>query len=171
MAISTDILLTWRGPRQVVRRLLDHGPREDRLIFLVMTACFVMFVAQLPVMARIAHQSQTGSGQPLDLDMLIGTAFFGWLMIMPLVLYLLAALSVPVMAVLRRRISGFAARLALFWAVLAAAPAALLTGLSSGMVGPGPGTTLVGVIWLGALGVFWVQGLREATSAPSGALP
>ncbi len=33
MAISTDILRTWRSPRLVFRRLLDQGPREDRLIF------------------------------------------------------------------------------------------------------------------------------------------
>lgn len=164
MPLSTDILRTWRHPRKVVRGLLDQGPREDRLIFLVMVGCFLMFVAQLPVMARISHLSQEEGREPLALDMLIGTAFFGWLMIMPLVLYLLAALSVPVMRLLRRRVGGFGARLALFWAVLAAAPAGLLVGLANGMVGPGPGTTAAGVIWIGALVVFWVQGLREAAT-------
>lgn len=162
MPISTDIVRTWRAPRQVFRGLLDQGQREDRLIFLVMVACFLMFVAQLPLMARMAEQSRAPGREVLELDMLIGTAFFGWLMIMPLVLYLVAALSVAVLRILRVRVSGYGARLALFWALLAAAPVALLLGLLNGLNGPGPGTTLVGVIWVGVLALFWVQGLREA---------
>ena len=162
MPITTDIFRTWRAPRQVVRGLLDQGQREDRLIFLAMVGCFLMFVAQLPLMARMAEESRAPGREVLELDMLIGTAFFGWLMIMPLALYLIAALSVPVLRLFRMRVSGFGARLALFWALIAAAPAALLLGLLNGLNGPGPGTTLVGVIWLGVFALFWVQGLREA---------
>jgi hypothetical protein len=162
MPISTDIVRTWRAPRQVFRRLLERGQREDRLIFLVMLGCFVMFVAQLPLMARMAEQSRAAGGEVLELDMLIGTAFFGWLMIMPLVLYLFAAVSLPFLRLVGVRVTGYGARLALFWAVLAASPVALLLGLLNGLNGPGPGTTLVGVIWLGAFVLFWVQGLREA---------
>ena len=165
MPLSSDILRTWRGPRRVVRDLMDPGPREDRLVFLVMLGCFLMFVAQLPLQARLSFLSREGGGEPLALDMLVGTAFFGWLMIMPLVLYLVAGLSVVVLRLLRRRVSGHDARLALFWAVLAAAPAALLAGLANGLIGPGRGTTLAGVIWVGAVVVFWVQGLREAATA------
>lgn len=163
MALSIDIVNTWRSPRRVIRRLLEEGPREDRLVFVAMSGCFLMFVAQLPLLARLAHESQEPGRQPLERDMLIGTAFFGWLMIMPLVLYLVAAVSVPVMRLLRRPVSGFAARLALFWAVLAAAPAFLLVGLANGLVGPGPGTRMAGVAWFAALALFWVQGLREGS--------
>jgi hypothetical protein len=168
MPLSTDMLRTWRCPRRVIRGLMEQGPREDRLILLAMIGCFLMFIAQLPVQARISFLSRQGRGEHLELDMLIGTAFFGWMMIMPLVLYLVAGLSVAVMRLFRRRISGHDARLALFWAVLAAAPAALLMGLSNGLTGPGAGTTAAGVIWLGALALFWVQGLREAGTAVAG---
>lgn len=173
MALTTDILRTWRSPRRVIRDLLDEGPREDRLIFIVMAACFLMFVAQLPNMARIAFLSREAAAadpgrEVLDLQMLIGTAFFGWLMIMPLVLYLVAGLSFLVLRLFRRALTGHAARLALFWAVLAAVPAALLLGLLSGLNGPGPGTTLVGVIWVGVMIVFWVQALREAVVPAEG---
>jgi hypothetical protein len=168
MPLSTDILRTWRGPRRVIRGLMDQGRREDRLILLAMAGCFVMFIAQLPVQARISYLSREVREEPLALDMLIGTAFFGWMMIMPLLLYLLAGLSVPAMRLLRRPVSGHDARLALFWAVLAATPAALLTGLASGLTGPGAGTTAAGVVWIGALAVFWVQGLREAGAAAAG---
>jgi hypothetical protein len=168
MPLSTDILRTWRGPRRVIRGLMEQGPREDRLILLAMIGCFLMFIAQLPVLARISFLSQQGGGEPLQLDMLIGTAFFGWMMIMPLGLYLLAGLSVVVMRLFNRRVGGHDARLALFWAVLAAAPAALLMGLANGLTGPGAGTTAAGVIWLGALALFWVQGLREAGAAGVG---
>ncbi len=172
MAISTDIIRTWRGPRQVFRGLLDQGPREDRLIFVVMVGCFLMFVAQLPMLARIAWQSQELAAANPDyevreLQMLIGSAFFGWLMVMPLVLYLLAGLVFLVLRLFRRPINGHGARLALFWAVLATAPVFLLLGLLTGLNGPGPGATLVAVIWGLALVVFWVQGLREAMARPA----
>jgi hypothetical protein len=162
MPLSSDILRTWRDPRGVMRDLMRGGPREDRLIFVVMFGCFMMFVAQLPVQARLAHLSRQGSGDVLEMDMLIGTTFFGWLMIMPLLLYLVAGLSVAIMRVLGRPVSGHDARLALFWAVLAAAPAALLAGLANGLVGPGATTRVAGVVWIGALLLFWMQGLREA---------
>jgi hypothetical protein len=89
-------------------------------------------------------------------------------MVMPLVLYLLAGLGFLVLRLFRQPISGFGARVALFWAVLAAAPVFLLLGLLTGLNGQGPGTTLVAVIWGAALVVFWVQGLREAMVRPAG---
>jgi hypothetical protein len=166
MAISTDILRTWRGPRAVIRDILDQGPREDRLILIVMVGCFLMFVAQLPVMARLAFESQQlAASDPdyevRDLQMLIGSAFFGWLMLMPLVLYLLAGLSYVVMRIFTRRITGHGARLSLFWALLAASPVALLLGLLSGLNGQTAGAAVVFGLWAVVFVVFWVQGLRE----------
>jgi uncharacterized oligopeptide transporter (OPT) family protein len=165
MPLTGDILRTWRAPRRVIRRQMQEGPREDRLVFLVMLGCFLMFVAQTPLQARLAEQSGRAGGETLGLDMLLGTAFFGWLMIMPLLLYLAAGLSAVVMTLLHLRVSGHDARLALFWAVLAATPAALLAGLVNGLAGPGPGADVAGLIWLGALLLFWGLGLREALAA------
>jgi uncharacterized oligopeptide transporter (OPT) family protein len=173
MAISTDILRTWRGPRRVIREMLDRGPREDRLIFIVMVACFLMFVAQLPVMARLAFESeQIAATNPdyelRDLQMLIGSAFFGWLMIMPLVLYLVAGVSFLLLRLFRQPVTGHSARLVLFWSVLAASPVALLAGLMNGLNGPGSGTTLVGVVWIAVFCVFWILGTRESVARPEG---
>jgi uncharacterized oligopeptide transporter (OPT) family protein len=167
MAISTDILRTWRGPRAVIRGMLGQGPREDRLIMILMVGCFLMFVAQLPVLARLAFESQQLAAtdpdyQVRDLQMLIGSAFFGWLMVVPLVLYLVAGLSYAIMRIFTRRITGHGARLALFWALLAASPVALLLGLLSGLNGPTAGATVVFVLWAVVFVVFWVQGLRES---------
>ncbi len=63
-----------------------------------MVGCFLMFVAQLPILARVACKSQELAATNPDyevreLQMLIGSAFFGWLMLMPLVLYLVAGLG------------------------------------------------------------------------------
>jgi hypothetical protein len=127
----------------------------------------MMFLAQLPVLARIAHMSEVAvAADPslplMEIDMLIGTAFFGWLMIMPLVLYLVAALVWLVLRAFRLGIDGHAVRLTLFWSLLAASPLALLLGLLNGLNGQGPGTSLVFACWAVAFLVFWVQSLREA---------
>ncbi|MCC5973323.1 MAG: hypothetical protein JJT81_04645 [Rubellimicrobium sp.] len=144
-------------------RLLRAGVREDRLIAHLMGACLIMFVAQLPTQARIAHLSQDRE-TPLALDQLIGTTFFAWLMIMPLVFYLLALLLQGLLWLFGIRPGGYPVRLALFWGLLAASPVALLWGLLSGLNGQGPGSYLVFAIWVLALAIFFVQGLREAGS-------
>ena len=68
MAITQNISATYRGPGRVVRRLLDMGPREDRALAYLMAGCLMVFVAQLPRLAREAHFS----GE--DLDMLMGAS-------------------------------------------------------------------------------------------------
>ena len=47
----------------------------------------------------------------------------------------------------------------MFWGLLAATPMFLLTGLTSGFVGPGLPLNLVGGLAFGALVVFWVTGI------------
>ena len=56
MAVTTDIVATYRGPAAVIRKLLAQGPREDRALVYVMAGCLIVFVAQLPVTAPdMAH--------------------------------------------------------------------------------------------------------------------
>jgi hypothetical protein len=59
-------------------------------------------------------------------------------------------------------VTGYGARLALFWTLLASAPASLLFGLSSGFLGDSAGTSLVGGVLIA--GFIWIlgQSLREA---------
>lgn len=156
MAVSSDILRTWRGPRAVVRDLLAQGQREDRALAYLMAGCVLIFVAQWPRLSRQAFI--TGA----ELDQLIAYEFLSWLIIWPLMFYGLAGLSYLAMRLLGLRASAYGARLALFWAWLAATPLGLLYGLLTGFNGADAGSNLIGAGWLLAFGWFWLQGLREA---------
>lgn len=156
MPVTTDIVATYRGPRRVVRRLLEMGTREDRALVILIGACVVVFVAQWPRLAREAHLTEQA------LNPLLGGALVAWLCIAPLLLYALALFSHGLARLTGGRGTAFGARLALFWAFLAASPLILLHGLVAGFVGPGPGLQLVGLIWCGVFGWFWLSGLYEA---------
>ncbi|MEM6887701.1 MAG: YIP1 family protein [Pseudomonadota bacterium] len=156
MAISTNISATYRGPGRVVRRLLDLGQREDRALAYLMGGCLVMFIAQMPRLSRQAHLESS------DLHMLLGGALLGWIFIAPLGLYLIAALSHLGARVFGGRGSYYGARLALFWALLAASPLFLLNGLVAGFVGPGLELNAVGSIWTACFLWFWIRGLVVA---------
>ncbi len=156
MPVTRDIIATYRGPRRVMRRLLDMGQREDRALVMLIAACVVVFVAQWPRLAREAHLT----GQ--DLNPLLGGALLAWVFIAPLLLYALALLGHGAARLIGGRGTAYGARLALFWAFLAASPLILLHGLVAGFVGPGPGLQGVGLIWCGVFGWFWLSGLREA---------
>jgi hypothetical protein len=76
--------------------------------------------------------------------------------------YLLAFISQLIARLIGGRVTGYGARIALFWAFLAAAPVLLLHGLVAGFIGPGAGMTIIGAIWCGVFLWFWLSGLREA---------
>jgi hypothetical protein len=158
MAITTDILRTWRNPQAVMAGFMSLGTREDRVLAILMGGCFLMFLAQLPLLARLAHLSAEAAAvdatRPvLDQNQLFGTAFVAWMMIAPLALYALAWIVHLVLRALRIAVTGHDLRLALFWSILAATPLALLLGLLQGLRGPGPGTQIVGALWLAL--VLW----------------
>ncbi|WP_297772271.1 YIP1 family protein [uncultured Roseovarius sp.] len=156
MPVTRDIVATYRGPRRVMRRLLDMGQREDRALVMLIAACVVVFVAQWPRLAREAHL--TGEA----LNPLLGGALLAWVFIAPLLLYALALLSHAIAKVFKGAGTAYGARLALFWAFLAASPLILLHGLVAGFIGPGAGLQLVGFVWFAAFGWFWLAGLIEA---------
>lgn len=160
MAVTGDIGATYRGPGPVVARLLAAGQREDRALVFVLLFCGLAFVAQLPGLARQAHLD--GS----DLGPLMGGALLGTVFLLPLVMYLLAALSHVVARAAGGRGDWYGARLALFWALLASSPLILLHGLVAGFVGKGPAQFAVGAIWAGVFLWFWLAGLRQAERAP-----
>ncbi|APZ51334.1 YIP1 family protein [Salipiger abyssi] len=161
MSLSREILATYRGPGAVVARLLSQGPREDRALVLVMAACALFFVAQMPALARQAHM------QEIELNPLLGGALLAWLVIAPLLFYLLAFVAQIVAKLFGGKGSGYGARLALFWALLAASPLVLLNGLVAGFMGAGPQLTLVGLIWFAVFLWFWLSGMRAAQKAPA----
>ena len=156
MPVTTDIVATYRGPRTVFRRLLDMGEHEGRALAILMAACAIFFVAQWPALSREAHLT----GQ--ELNPLLGGSLMAWIFIAPLIFYLIAYLSQWILRALGGKATGFGARLALFWAFLAASPLKLLHGLVAGFIGSGAGLTSVGAIWFAVFLWFWISNMREA---------
>ena len=158
MPVTTEIVRMYRGPRRVVRDLLAMGQREDRAIMWLMIGCLIVFLSRLPALQR---EAVLGQG---DFSRDAAYAFFGLMMIAPLMFYGLAAVGRGVARLAGGRTSGFGARLALFWSWLAATPLILFYGLLVGMNGAAAaGTQAIGLLWVVVFAVFWVQSLREAS--------
>ena len=160
MPVTSDIVATYRGPGRVVRRLLDLGQREDRALVFVMAFCVVAFIAQLPSLSRRAHL------EGLELNMLMGGALLGSVIILPLFFYVLAFVSYGAAKLVGGKGSAYGARLALFWALLSSTPLVLLNGLVAGFIGPGATLTVVGLIWVAIFLWFWLSGLRQVQRYP-----
>ena len=157
MAITSDIVESYRRPRTVLRRHLSGSGQEARALAVLMGACLLMFVAQLPKLARDAHFEPEA---PLDARM--GAALMAMLFVAPLLAYGLAAVSHLVARLFGGRGDHLGARMALFWSLLAISPMMLFQGLVSGLVGPGPALTLTGVGVFVVFGVIWANALIEA---------
>ncbi|MCB1361598.1 MAG: YIP1 family protein [Rhodobacter sp.] len=160
MAVSTDILRSFRAPRRVVRGLLGDR-REARILVYLMAACALIFIAQWPRLAREAHLSDA-----VPLDALMSGALFAWLFVAPLAFYALGGVLTLVLKLVRGQVEPFAVRLALFWALLVASIPALLYGLVVGFIGPGIEATLTGGLVIVTFVGILVAGLRVALEAP-----
>lgn len=150
MPISRDIARSYVRPRAVVAEKLAAGRREDRVLAYLMGACTLLFVAQWPVLARVAHLDP--EGPPLDAR--LGGALMGWLMVAPLFFYLFAGLVHLFAKLFRGKGTWFTARLGLFWTLLATAPLMLFNGLVTGFFGPGPEQIVAGSLVVA--GFFWI---------------
>jgi hypothetical protein len=157
MAVTSDILQTWRQPRTVIRRMLAAGPNEGKALAILMGACALVFVAQTPRLAREAHLAPE-----VPLDARLGVTLFALIFMAPLIFYAIAAASHLVARVLGGKGTWYGARLALFWALLAATPATLLHGLAAGLLGPGSATTGLGLVVGVAFVTLWINMLVEA---------
>lgn len=161
MAVSSDIVRTWRGPRAVMRDLLAMGQREDRAIAYLMAACGIIFVAQWPRLSRKAAGFDLAPGADTpEFGQLVAYEFVAWVMVWPLAFYGIAWISRGVAHLLGGKGTGYGARLALFWALLASAPLFLLHGLMAAFAGPGAGTNLVGLVLVAGFFTIWIQNLR-----------
>jgi len=165
MPVTNDIVRTWRRPRAVIRDLLDQGRREDRAIVYLMVSCFLIFVAQWPRLRRVAEGYEP-SPWPADMNFegMMTYTFFSAVIVLPLVMYGIAAMSHLVAKIFGGKGTWFGARLALFWTLLAMSPIILFYGLVRGLIGPGTQALLVGAIGALAFVIIWIQGLREAES-------
>lgn len=157
MAVTREIMATWRGPRAAMRRQLQAGKREDRALAYLMLACFLIFVGQWPRLAREAFV------QPdIPLEARLGAALFGWMALAPLFFYGIAAFSHLFARMVGGEGSFFGARMALFWTLLAVSPAWLLYGLLAGFIGAGAALNIAGTLLTVAFFSIWMLSLAEA---------
>lgn len=162
MALIPDILASHRAPRAVLRRRLIGADEVHALVTLIL-GCLMVWVAQWPIAARAAH---------LDPSIPLGGRLTGagvaWMFLAPVLLYALAALSHVIARAFGGEGSYFSARLALFWALLAAAPLFLLNGLVAGFIGVqgNIGAQIVGLVAFVGFLRLWLMGLIEAESQP-----
>jgi len=164
MGLAVEIISAWRHPRRVMARLLSAGQREDRVLMFLMLGCLLIFISRWPDLARLAQLEPT---PPLNAR--LGGALIGWLFIAPLIFYALAAVSRLVARMFGGRGSWYSARLALFWALLAASPLWLLNGLLAGFGAQPVLQNLVGAVALAAFALIWLSSLREAEFSGDGA--
>ena len=163
MSVTNDIVRTWRRPRAVIRDLLGQGRREDRAIVYLMISCFLIFVAQWPRLRRVAEGFEPNPW-PADMNFegMMTYTFFSSVIILPLFMYGLAAVSHLVAKVFGGKGSWYGARLALFWTLLATSPMILFYGLVRGLIGAGTQALLVGALGGIVFLFIWLQSLREA---------
>jgi hypothetical protein len=149
---------SYRAPSRPFARQLREGVSEARILAYLMIAVLVIFIAQLPRLARESYLEPA-----IGFDARVGAAILGWLFIMPLVLYAAGFLIVVLQrAVFRMEANGFTTRMALFWCLFLTTPLWLLQGLVAGLIGIGPGLTMVNVL-LGLVFVgLFTQCLRAA---------
>lgn len=157
MAVTDDILATWRHPRRVMRRMLSGPPREDRALAILLVACVILFVAQWPWHSRMAHLEPV-----VPLDARLAGALMGSVFLLPLLAYAVAGLSHLAARAFGGRGSYYRSRVALFWALLAVSPVMLLNGLVAGFLGSGVAQLLVSLLALAIFGTIWGAGLRVA---------
>lgn len=150
------VLESWWAPRRVVRGLRDM-PDSAQLVVL-MLAMLITLIGQAPGLARAAQLDPS-----VPLDARIGGAAMGTMFMMPLLAYAVAGLSGLLIRVTPWRLEARHARLALFWALLAVAPATLLAGMVAGLIGPSPALTLTRSV--AGLGFLFIWGAGIAALA------
>ena len=156
MTVTTDIVQSYLRPRAVLRARTETV-REDRALATIMGAAALIFVAQWPQAARLAH-----SDPSVPLDARLGGALMGVMFLLPLLCYVLAAVSHLVARIFGGAGSFFSARMALFQALLSISPLMLLQGLVAGFIGAGGQLTLVNLVIGMAFLWIWLNMLVEA---------
>ena len=160
MAVATDIVRAYAGPRRTARLVLSKVDTESKALALVMIGCTFLFIAQFP---ELVLQGRTNAGQPTLAAMAAGR-FIGTLLFAPLMFYLLAGATGALMRLLDRQISWLHSRVSLFWAVLAASPLVLIEAVAGGLQLNDLVQQTVSVATIVLFTAFWVSGLVESTS-------
>ena len=157
MALAQDILMAYIRPRETFRSKRAHpGMREGTALAYLILACMVMLAARLPDLPGLAGPDRPLAG-------LLAASLVGFLILGPLLMYLVAGISHLVMRTAKGQGDGLSSRLALFWAVMVATPVVLAAAVLRYSF-PG-NATLEQVTSALTLGVFlwqWIANLRAA---------
>ena len=143
----------WRDPRGAMAAELGRGLSEARALVHLMLACGVFFVASLPNAVREARALDIAD----PVEGAVAAHLFGYLALAPLVAYGLAAVVHLVARGFGARGGFRAARAALFWSLLMAAPLALLLALAGVAVEVAAPALATLLDWLGVGALaFWL---------------
>ena len=146
------VLQSWVAPRRVVRGL--SAMPEGTKLAVLMAAMLVFLIAQAPANARLA---QIDPAVPFQARM--GGAMLAVMFMMPVLAYAMAAVAAGLSRLTPWRLTPEDSRLALFWALLAVAPAMLMAGLVAGLVGQGPGLTVARAVCGLGFVMIWGAGI------------
>ena len=143
----------WRDPRGAMAAEVGRGLSEARALVHLMLACGVLFVASLPNAVREARALDIAD----PVEGAVAAHLFGYLALAPLVAYGLAAVVHLVARGFGARGGFRAARAALFWSLLMAAPLALLLALAGVAVEVAAPALATLLDWLGVGALaFWL---------------
>lgn len=155
MAVTTDILASWRNPRAGVRQHLGRGVSEPFAFTLLFVFLLLVIVGQWPQATRDAFEAKDMSVFPRMMARVLAV-----LATIPL-WYGLAAVSRMIARALGGQGGWYGARVALFWALATVSPLMLLQGLVAGMIGPGPALVTMSVVVGVAFLWLWLTMLHE----------
>lgn len=139
-----------------MRQRIGTAKREDRALATLMAACILVFIAQWPRLSREAIIDTS-----IAFEARMAGALFGWVLVAPLVMYVLASVSHALLTLAGSDASGYDARMALFWAFFAATPIWLLSGLVYGFFGKSAASTIATAIAFCVFLVIWAVALAE----------
>ncbi len=149
--LAWAIFAAWPDFRGAMASQLAAPKAESRALSYVYVASLIGFIASLPEVARQAETDE------LPLTALVIGRLFSALFFAPLFLYGVAALSHLVAKRLGGQGSYYDARLALFWALLVAAPLLLAVAILQAVLAAGPAYGAGSVLSLiGFAGFLWI---------------
>lgn len=157
MSLGRDILTAYLQPRVVYRAKRDQpGMREGVALAYLILACLVMLAARLPDIPPLAGPERPLAG-------LLAANLVGFLILGPLLLYLVAGISHLVLRTAGGRGDGLSSRLALFWAIMVSTPAVLAAAVLRQSFPASPLVAqLADAVTFGVFLWQWVRCLQEA---------
>ena len=131
MTTTQLILANYRSPKKAFTEKLSEGISETKVFIWLLIACFLQFLARLPLLSREAHLDIDGP----SLVSLIGGVLIGSIFLAPLVFYVFSMLLCLVVRFWFRDLKWIYFRGAFFWSLLAISPLVLVRGVLVGVLG------------------------------------